>query len=112
MAIKSLSSSLLDCDFRYSRQRSVSRLLVTRKFFSIYYTFHICCLNRSSSGKVSYFNALLPYVVLITLLIRGVTLPGAADGIIYFVTPQWEKILTPDVLHKCSFHTLSNKEVT
>jgi solute carrier family 6 amino acid transporter-like protein 5/7/9/14 len=46
---------------------------------------------------VAYFTALFPYVVLITLLIRGCTLPGAGDGILYFITPDWEKVLTPDV---------------
>jgi solute carrier family 6 amino acid transporter-like protein 5/7/9/14 len=46
---------------------------------------------------VAYFTALFPYVVLITLLIRGCTLPGAGDGILYFITPVWEKVLTPDV---------------
>jgi len=46
----------------------------------------------ASSGKVAYFTALFPYAVLITLLIRGVTLPGAEEGILYFVTPDWNKI--------------------
>lgn len=51
----------------------------------------------ASSGKVAYFTAIFPYVVLITLLIRGCTLPGAGDGILFFITPQWEKLLDVNV---------------
>ncbi|PSN34958.1 Sodium-dependent nutrient amino acid transporter 1 [Blattella germanica] len=50
-----------------------------------------------SSGKAAYFLALFPYVVMITLLIRGATLPGAVDGILYFVKPKWEELLNPTV---------------
>ena len=50
-----------------------------------------------SSGKVAYFTALFPYVVLLTLLIRGVTLEGASEGILYFVKPDWPKLLDVNV---------------
>ena len=50
-----------------------------------------------SSGKVAYFTALFPYVVLVTLLVRGVTLPGAAEGIWYFIRPEWSKLLQVSV---------------
>jgi solute carrier family 6 amino acid transporter-like protein 5/7/9/14 len=46
-----------------------------------------------SSGKASYVLAIFPYVVLSILFVRAVTLPGAFNGIKYFLTPQWDKIL-------------------
>lgn len=51
----------------------------------------------SSSGKASYFLAIFPYVILIILLIRSLTLDGASIGIIYFFKPQWNRILDPSV---------------
>lgn len=45
-----------------------------------------------SSGKVAYFLAVFPYIVLIILLIRAMTLEGAMDGVRYFIIPEWEKL--------------------
>lgn len=45
-----------------------------------------------SSGKVAYFLAVFPYIVLIILLIRSTTLDGAMDGILYFIVPEWDKL--------------------
>lgn len=53
-----------------------------------------------SSGKVAYFTALFPYVVLITLLIRGVTLKGASIGIKAFLTPVWKELYNPTVWYE------------
>lgn len=44
-----------------------------------------------------WITALAPYVVLIILLARGVTLPGAMDGIKYYLTPQWYKLYNSKV---------------
>lgn len=35
-----------------------------------------------------YFTALLPYCVLIIYLVRGLTLHGATNGLIYMFTPK------------------------
>ena len=38
--------------------------------------------------------ALFPYAVLFTLLIKALTLPGSYDGIVFFLTPDWNQLLT------------------
>ncbi|XP_017839884.1 sodium-dependent nutrient amino acid transporter 1 isoform X2 [Drosophila busckii] len=48
-----------------------------------------------SSGKAAYFLGVFPYVVLIVLLLRALTLPGAWQGIVYFFKPQWRELLNP-----------------
>ncbi|XP_035217172.1 sodium-dependent dopamine transporter-like isoform X1 [Stegodyphus dumicola] len=51
----------------------------------------------STSGKVVWFTALFPYVVLLVLLVRGCTLPGAAEGIKFYLTPDFSALADPNV---------------
>ncbi|CAB3406993.1 unnamed protein product [Caenorhabditis bovis] len=50
-----------------------------------------------SSGKMVWVTATAPYVILTILLIRGLTLPGAAKGIYYYLMPDFEKLKEPAV---------------
>ncbi|XP_059095413.1 sodium-dependent proline transporter-like [Tigriopus californicus] len=54
------------------------------------------CLMKGvkSSGKVVYFTATFPYLILIALLVQGCLLPGAAEGLAYLFIPDFSKLLT------------------
>jgi len=47
--------------------------------------------------QVAYFTATFPYVMLTVLVVRGATLEGSIDGILYFIVPDWQKLASPDV---------------
>ncbi|KAF4801353.1 Sodium- and chloride-dependent transporter XTRP3A [Turdus rufiventris] len=57
---------------------------------------YLCILRgTASTGKVVYVTASLPYCVLIIYLIRGLTLHGAVNGLVYMFTPKLEQLLNP-----------------
>eukprot|EP00794_Sanderia_malayensis_P018934 gene18934-20839_t len=57
------------------------------------------CLFKGikSSGKVVYFTATFPYLLMLVLLVRGATLEGASKGVKYYLNPDFKKLADPTV---------------
>uniref|UniRef100_A0A3Q3A4Y7 Transporter n=1 Tax=Kryptolebias marmoratus TaxID=37003 RepID=A0A3Q3A4Y7_KRYMA len=55
-----------------------------------------------STGKVVYFTATFPYVMMVVLLVRGLTLPGAMDGLAFYLYPEPARLADPQVGNKVS----------
>ena len=47
--------------------------------------------------QVVYFTATFPYVVLFILMIRGATLEGSLEGVIFYLKPDVQKLKDPQV---------------
>lgn len=50
-----------------------------------------------SLGKVSYFTAIFPYILITLLVVNGSLLDGAVDGITFYMKPEFHKLKKPQV---------------
>ncbi|XP_061583219.1 solute carrier family 6 member 11a [Cololabis saira] len=57
------------------------------------------CIWRGvrSTGKASYITATFPFLLLMVLFVRGITLPGALHGIKYYLYPNPARLADPQV---------------
>ncbi|XP_036124933.1 sodium-dependent serotonin transporter [Molossus molossus] len=65
-------------------------LIFTIVYFSIW-------KGVKTSGKVVWVTATSPYIILLILLVRGATLPGAWRGVFFYLKPSWQKLLETGV---------------
>ncbi|XP_067648981.1 sodium- and chloride-dependent GABA transporter 3-like [Haliotis asinina] len=78
---------------------------------AITYTLAFLCLFRGIkvSGKVVYVTVGAPYILITVFLIRGCLLPGSAEGIYFYMYPQFQKLLNPEIwIEGCNYALLAH----
>ena len=77
----------------------------------VWFLFYVCMRSGlRGQGKVSYFTAIVPYVILLTMLIQGLTLEGSWNGIRILFTPDFSKLKEIQVWYAAitqSFYSLT-----
>ncbi|XP_056000421.1 sodium-dependent proline transporter-like [Ostrea edulis] len=71
---------------------------LTLCFLAAWIVVCLCLINGVKSlGKVVYVTATLPYLLLTVILIKGLTLPGSIDGILFYIRPDFNKLANVQV---------------
>lgn len=60
----------------------------------------------TSYFQVVYVTATFPYLILTALLIRGLMLPGAVDGIMYYLKPDFNRLAQVNVRMQYSIYVV------
>ena len=48
-------------------------------------------------SKIVFYTVIIPWVILVIMVIRGLTLPGALEGLKFYLTPDFSALLKPGV---------------
>ena len=54
-------------------------------------------IQQDVKFQVVYFTATFPYLMLLLLFVRGVSLPGALEGIKFYLVPDFSKMASVKV---------------
>ncbi|XP_005092925.2 sodium-dependent proline transporter [Aplysia californica] len=70
--------------------------------------FIFACIVKGvkTMGKVVHVTATVPFILLMVLLIKGITLEGHMAGIKFYVIPKWENLVNLKIWSDAASHTL------
>lgn len=77
--------------------RSTGKVLSPKTVLKSVYSVFLNALNWCLFFQVVYFTATFPYAMLVILLIRGLSLPGALQGVQFYLLPEPSRLKDPQV---------------
>lgn len=86
------SKKMLESTDSINESGGLVPIIVIALFLSYVLVYFSIWKGVESSGKVVYVTALLPYLLLIIMLLRGLTLEGSGSGLYYLFYPDWSKL--------------------
>lgn len=69
--------------------------IVIGLFITWLWSFQYLRHGTKGIGKEIYITVILPWLILIVMVIRGITLPGAINGLNYYLAPNFKALLSP-----------------
>jgi neurotransmitter:Na+ symporter, NSS family len=65
---------------------------------AVWFMIYLCVRGGTKSvGKVVMYTVPLPVILLLVLLVRGLTLPGAFGGILYYIKPDFSALFSTEI---------------
>jgi NSS family neurotransmitter:Na+ symporter len=64
----------------------------------VWLSIYLCLFKGLKAlSKIVFYTVITPWVILVIMVIRGLTLPGAIEGLKYYLTPNFTVLLNPRV---------------
>ena len=71
---------------------------ICRSCWCSYFYFWLTNTSGFWCFQVVYVTATFPYFVLLVLIIKGATLEGSLQGVAFYLTPDWSRLASAQVL--------------
>jgi NSS family neurotransmitter:Na+ symporter len=67
--------------------------------FALSWIWIIACVwkGTKSVGKIVFYTVSIPYALILVFMVRGLSLPGASEGLSYYLTPDWARLADPGI---------------
>lgn len=83
--------------FKEGTQLGSLRINIVWPLIITWLAMYLCiCKGVKLVGRIVWFTVPLPWLMLLVLAVRGLTLEGSMQGLVYYLDPVWSELAKPD----------------